>query len=242
MTISMLVLFDIDGTLLRTAGAGMDAMLACAHELFPAHTFSFENVSISGRLDRLIWRDLMANAQVEVESDHHERFRARYGHHLEQAFLSGAQSMPLRGARALVDALHACTEPGASHPLGGVGLLTGNYEHTGRLKVQRAGFSLEPFQFNAWADDGWHRRDLPPVAIARFCEQTQRPMRAEQTVIIGDTPLDIDCAHFNGCLAIAVATGAHTMDELQSHSPDLLVQDLDDWRSVAQWITSQTQA
>ncbi len=234
MTSQMLVLFDIDGTLLRTAGAGMDAMLACARELYPAHTFSFENVSISGRLDRLIWRDLMTNAQVEVDSDHHERFRARYGHHLEQAFLTGAQSMPLQGAHALVNALH-------NRAHGGVGILTGNYEHTGRLKVLQAGFSLEHFQFNAWADDGWHRRDLPPIAIARYCEKSQRSMSAGQTVIIGDTPLDIDSAHFNGCRVVAVATGAHSIDELQSHSPDLLVEDLAEWRGVANWISSQTQ-
>lgn len=231
----MLVLFDIDGTLLRTAGAGIDAMLACARELFPARTFSFDNVSISGRLDRLIWRDLQTNAQVEPSTDHDAVFRARYGHHLEQAFLAGAQSMPLRGAQALVDELHK-----RSH--GGVGLLTGNYEHTGRLKVAKAGFSLDPFQFNAWADDGWHRRDLPPIAIARYCVMTGRAMSPAQTVIIGDTPLDIDCAHFNGCRAIAVATGAHSSDELQSHTPDLLVKDLDDWRSVAQWISDQTQS
>ncbi len=228
----MLVLFDIDGTLLRTAGAGMNAMLATARELFPAHSFSFDNVAISGRLDRLIWRDLMANARVETGGDHHETFRARYGHHLEEAFRSGAQAIPLDGARALVDALHQ-----RSHS--GVGLLTGNYEHTGRMKVANAGFSLEPFQFNAWADDGWHRRDLPPIALARYCAATERSMSAANTVIIGDTPLDIDCAHFNGCKAIAVATGAHGVDELQAHAPDLLVKDFSEWESVAQWIADQ---
>lgn len=175
----------------------------------------------------------MASATIEGTDDDHALFRARYEHHLENAFRAGARSIPLEGAAKLVDALSA-------RPSGGVGLLTGNYEHTGRLKLTQAGFSLDRFSFNAWADDGWHRRELPPVALDRYRAHSSSAMDLNQVVVIGDTPLDIDCAHFNGCKAIAVATGVHPMDELHAHAPDLLVEDLSDWQAIAQWIGAQT--
>ena len=228
----MLVLFDIDGTLLRTEGAGMTAMLATAHELFPSKTFSFEGLSISGRLDRLIWKDLMIAGGVEPSVELHELFRHKYGEHLRRGFSHTSKSHPLTGARELVESLHA-------HDGCDIGLLTGNYEHTGLLKVAQAGFSLAPFQFNAWADDGHHRRELPPIAMSRYSAHTGRETNSSRVIIIGDTPLDIDCAHFNACLAIAVATGHHPIAELASHKPDLLVQGLDNWTEIASWITSR---
>jgi len=228
----MLILFDIDGTLLRTEGAGMSAMLATAHELFPTKTFSFDGISISGRLDRLIWRDLMTRGGVEPTAEIHEVFRENYGAHLRRGFSQNSRAHALAGAQELVDALHA--QSGLE-----LGLLTGNYEHTGRLKVEQAGFSLEPFQHNAWADDGDHRRELPPVAIQRYSEKMGRGIDTSRVIVIGDTPLDVDCAHFNGCLAIAVATGNHPIAELETHNPDLLVSGLDDWQRIASWITSR---
>lgn len=229
----MLVLFDIDGTLLLTEGAGITAMLSTARELFPANPFSFDGISISGRLDSLIWRDLMVRAGVEPTAEIHALFRRTYGEHLHRGFSANARSHALAGARELVEALHA-------HDGFDIGLLTGNYEHTGRLKVAQAGFQLEPFQFNAWADDGQHRRELPPVAMRRYCEKKGRQIDPSQVIVIGDTPLDIDCAHFNGCQVIAVATGSHPMAELESHKPDLLVPGLDDWIGIASWITSRS--
>ena len=229
----MLVLFDIDGTLLRTHGAGMAAMLAAANELFPDRSFSFEGVAISGRLDRLIWSDLMMQAGIEPTREVHTVFREKYGEHLRRGFRADSRSTALAGARELVSLLHdhaSCT----------LGLLTGNYEHTGRLKVAQAGFSLEPFVCNAWADDGEHRRELPPVAIRRFHEATGRSVDPSRVLIIGDTPLDVDCAHFNGCQVIAVATGSHPMEELAAHNPDHLVASLDDWQAVARWITGRS--
>jgi len=228
----MLILFDIDGTLLRTEGAGISAMLNAARELFPANAFSFEKISLSGRLDPLIWKDLMTSAGIDASPEMHAVFRARYGHYLQVGFDANSRSHALPGARTLVAALHA-------HEECDLGLLTGNYEHTGRLKVVQAGFSLEPFQFNAWADDGVHRRDLPPIALRRHAASHGREIDPSRIVILGDTPLDIDCAHFNGCQVIAVATGAHPEGELREHNPDLLVSSLENWQEILSWITSR---
>ena len=210
----------------------MSAMLAAASELHPTHTFSFEGISISGRLDRLIWRELMTRAGVDPSLAHHDRFRHSYGEHLQRGFESSSRSNALVGARELVEAV-------AAHGRCGVGLLTGNYEHTGRMKLRQAGFALEHFEFNAWADDGEHRRDLPRVAIDRHRRASGHSLDPTQVIVIGDTPLDIDCARFNGCLSIAVATGQHPMAELESHRPDLAVTSLAEWQTVLSWITGR---
>ncbi len=227
----MLVLLDIDGTLLKTHGAGLAAMQATAEELHPGRTFSFDGISISGRLDSLIWRDLMASGGVDHARTDHGAFRARYGVHLGRVLDAAGRSQPLAGALALVERL-AATEGIA------LGLLTGNYEHTGRLKVERAGFDLSAFEFNAWADDGDHRRDLPPKAMGRHAA-TRGPIEPADVIIVGDTPLDIDCARANGCHVVAVATGAHPREELAGHTPDLLLDDLRDTDSIALWMTSR---
>lgn len=227
----MLVLFDIDGTLLKTRGAGIHAMLLAARELHPGGNFSFDGINISGRLDTLIWRDLLSNAGIDPSTSDHAAFRRMYGEHLRRCFEGEWQSEALVGAIALVEAVAKTDRVDA-------GLLTGNYEHTGLLKVERAGFNTARFRYNAWADDGTTRRDLPAVAIARHAHGRPAAIDASKVVIIGDTPLDIDCAHANGCRAIAVATGAHPSAELASHSPDLLVDDLSETDKILGWITA----
>jgi phosphoglycolate phosphatase-like HAD superfamily hydrolase len=225
----MLVLFDIDATLLRTEGAGIRAMMSAAEELFPGRTFSFAGIEVSGRLDTLIWREFMLRHGIEPTDDLHEPFRRKYGEHLQRRFAGTCRSVALPGARALVDALHGAQ--GVD-----LGIVTGNYEHTGTLKVAKAGFTPEVFCFNGWADDGEHRRDLPRVAMDRHESARGRRLSSDRVTVIGDTPHDIDCARHNGCRSIAVATGIHPEAELAEHKPDLLLKDLDDWQSVVSWI------
>jgi len=225
----VLVLFDIDATLLKTEGAGIRAMLSAAHELFPGRVFSFAGIEVSGRLDTLIWREFMRRHNIEPTTDLHGPFRRVYGEHLQRGFAGTCRSDALPGTHALVDALHA---------MEGIdlGIVTGNYEHTGTLKIAKAGFAPETFRFNAWADDGEHRRDLPRVAMDRHGAVRGSRLSAERVIVIGDTPHDIDCARHNGCQVIAVATGIHSEGELAEHKPDLLLANLREWQSVASWI------
>ncbi len=225
----MLVLFDIDATLLRTEGAGIRAMLSAAQELFPDRTFSFAGIEVSGRLDTLIWREFMQRHGIHPTADLHGPFRQLYGEHLKRGFAAACRSDALPGARALVGALDA---------MDGIdlGIVTGNYEHTGQLKIAKAGFAPEVFRFNGWADDGEHRRDLPKVAMDRHGAARGSRLPAEHVIVIGDTPHDIDCARHNCCWSIAVATGIHTEAELAEHKPDLLLRDLRDGQTVLSWI------
>jgi phosphoglycolate phosphatase-like HAD superfamily hydrolase len=225
----MLVLFDIDGTMLTSEGAGLVAMLDAMHELVPGRTFSFDGIPVAGRLDTLIWRDLLARHEMDHDEALHGKFRERYGHHLGRRL--GVTHMPraLPGVNALIGAL-------AQEPSVTLGILTGNYEHTGRLKVERAGIPTQHFAANAWADDGASRRALTPVAMQRCAHRRGRPLAPGDVVVIGDTPHDIDCAHAHGCRALAVATGGSSADELRSHHADLVVDDLSDSQALARWI------
>lgn len=225
-----LVLFDIDGTLLRTQGAGMKAMIDALGELHPGRAFSFDGIPVAGRLDTLIWRDLTARHAIDPGDAAHARFRACYARHLERRLgeqPGGTRVMP--GIPALLEALR---KDAAFH----LGLLTGNYSETGRLKIRSGGIDADLFLSNAWGDDGASRRDLPPVAMRRFRERTGSEAIPSRTIIIGDTPHDVDCALATGCRVIGVATGDFPLAELASHGAHLAVETLADTALIVEWL------
>lgn len=228
-----LVLFDIDGTLLRALGLGVRAMEAAGRSLF-GEGFSLRGVEIAGCIDPRIWRDAARQSGIADTGAEHERFRRAYADTLAGMIDAGEAVEALPGAVDLVEALR-------ERPDVGLGVLTGNYPETGRLKLEAAGFDLAHFQVNAWGSDGTDRRDLPPVAIRRHQERSGTSVAAHEVVIIGDTPHDVDCARANGCRAVAVATGVR-MDraDLAAHEPDLLLDDLTDAASIIAWIEAET--
>jgi len=228
----MLLLFDIDGTLLRTTGAGIAAMTDALRELHPQHAVSMEGVPVAGRLDTLIWREVADRHGLATDPESHDRFRACYARHLRQRLESQpGTSRIMPGIPALLDALR---RDSSLH----LGLVTGNYGETGRLKIRACGLDPERFQINAFAEDGPDRRSLPPVAMRRFRERHGRDMPPSRTVIIGDTPHDVDCAHASGCHAVAVATGDFPRRELTEHRPALALETLEDTDGFLRWLRS----
>lgn len=225
----MLALWDIDGTLLKSEHAGIYAMLDALHALHPGREFSFDGIEVSGRLDPLIYRDLAARYGLDPGPGAHRTFRQAYADRLHERLARRNTVRALSGVKVLVEALHA-------QPAWVQGLLTGNYEPTGLLKVAHAGLDQDRFRVNAFADHGETRRDLPPVAMHRYAELTGRRIDPGSVTIIGDTPLDIDCAHHNGCRCLAVATGMHPADELRAAKADHVVEDLSDVGAVLAWL------
>ena len=225
----MLVLFDIDGTLLRSTGVGMGAMREAIESMHPGLAFPFDGIPIAGRLDTLIWRDLLSLHAISPRDDDHAEFRRRYIEGMARRVAAGADIRALPGAGALAARLAA--EAGVT-----VGLLTGNYVETGRMKIDAAGLDSNLFRIGAFAGDGPDRRSLVPVAIRRLEEGEGRRVAPNDVVVIGDTPLDIDCAAAYGCRSLAVATGHHDEDELRACGADLVAATLAETDGLAAWI------
>ncbi|MBL9149549.1 MAG: haloacid dehalogenase-like hydrolase [Phycisphaerae bacterium] len=228
-----LVLFDIDGTLLRSQGAGIAAMQRTFDELYPGSGATLKGVPVAGRLDTLIWNDVMREAGLAASDAEMARFRQRYRAILEERLRGGdVDVVTFPGVHDLVRRLAARNDVI-------VGLLTGNWPDTARLKVEAARFDATHFRLGAYAGDGPDRRSLPPVAMRRMHEAHGMHPRPERVVIIGDTPHDVDCAKHNGCRALAVATGGASLQELHETNADLVVETLADVEAMERWMVGE---
>ncbi len=227
----LLVLFDIDGTLLLSSRVGYGAMLDAAARM-AGRPVTMHGVDFAGRLDPEIWAGIAALNGIEDASGREAEFRASYVSILARMVKEDAIVYLLPGVSDLIGRLR--NDGGIT-----LGLLTGNYPETGILKIRAAGLDPEAFPVAAWGCDGDARRDLPRVAMDRYAGKFGRPILPSRVVVIGDTPIDIDCARANGCIALGVATGpSHTLEDLQAHLPDLAVRDLRDTDYLVNWILS----
>ena len=212
----LLLLFDIDGTLLLSDRQGAKAMQEAGKRVVGDH-FTLADVEFAGRLDPLIWADGARLAGVDADGALQERFRATYAEALQRRLDETHAAHTLPG----VDVLLARLEQEEDVTLG---LLTGNFPETGGVKLRGAGLDPERFAVHAWASDAPTRRDLVPVARARYEELRGTAIDPKQVVVIGDTIHDVDCAHHHGCVAIAVGTGpSFDRDDLLAHEPELFL-------------------
>lgn len=227
----MLILFDIDGTLLLTQGKGIQAMLRAGADVF-GDPFDAQ-VDSAGRLDPLIMADMVAAAGVMGDAEAMLAFRRAYHRRLEEVLTPGV-SEALPGVSDLLGALD-----GEDAVLG---LVTGNLPETGLLKLERAGITTERFTIRAWADDSPHdppaRDHLPAVALARYRDAYDREADPARTVIIGDTPHDVQCAHANGLRCLGVATGKFGVDDLHRAGADHVMADLTPTAEILQWLST----
>lgn len=239
----MLVLFDVDGTLLLSRGASLRCFRAAALELF-GREMKTDGMQTAGGLDPVIWRTLCAvnGIQAEEAAREHDRFRASYARILAAELAEGGVAYALPGVPELLDALGPGRAPpvtGASGPPAvSIGLLTGNYPETGRLKLRAAGIDPDRFAVAAWGDEADRRPDLVPLGRERHTRRTGRTLPAEQVVIVGDTPHDVACAREHGCRSLAVATGGSTRAQLESCGADLVVDDLSETAVLLDWLAA----
>jgi phosphoglycolate phosphatase-like HAD superfamily hydrolase len=216
-----LFLFDIDGTLISGHGVGRLALTRAMQETYGT-AGAYERYDFRGMTDPRIVRDLLRGAGVPEEI-----LQARllscfdlYVDYLEALIADGHRVDMMPGVGDLVRAL-------TSRQDALVGLLTGNIERGARAKLRATGL-LPFFQVGAYGSDDADRRRLPAVARGRAEALVGHPFPFERLTIIGDTPLDIDCARSCGAMAVAVATGQHAADELASFAPNLLFSDFSD--------------
>ena len=221
---SRLVLFDIDGTLIKTGRAGVRGMNA-AFERLHGRPGALDGVSLAGRTDRAIVTEVFLSLGLDPAPDAFDELRDAYFSHLEEEIkkpVEGAAVLP--GVTVSLDALEDRDDVG-------IGLLTGNFERGAAIKLGH--FDLwRRFGFGAFGDLHADRRQLVPIAIDRARRATGADVPASRVVVIGDTPLDVDCAHAHGAVAVAVATGPFTTADLAAHKPELVLETLEDVRAL----------
>ena len=211
------VLFDIDGTLVHSGGVGTKAFArAFATEFgIPGGT---EKMKFAGRTDVSLVREFFALNNIEQSPANFQRFFKAYLYWLEE-MIHSCEGGACRGVAEFFAALEKLP-----HPLA-IGLLTGNIREGAQLKLKR--FNLwHKFPFGAFADDHEERDRIAAVALERSGVHLGVPVRGEEILVIGDTPLDIRCARAIQAKVVAVATGSFTVEELRQHKPDWAVPDL----------------
>lgn len=212
-----LVLFDIDGTLIRTSGAGVRAFAEVFRSEFNASD-GFENLKFSGRTDVGIVREFFGVHGVSFTKENLERFFDRYVFWLDH-ILTQSKCQVCEGVLEFIDQCKSLSDP----PL--IGLLTGNIRLGAEIKLRHLGL-WDYFETGAFADDDEDRDRIAAIAKARGGRVLGQPLNGDEVLVIGDTPLDVRCARAINARMLAVATGGATMDELVSHKPDWAVKNL----------------
>lgn len=223
-----LLLWDIDGTLIASGGAGMHALQIALRQTF-AIDGSLADIDFAGRTDTWIMRAIFRKFAVPPTEANFTRLFDAYLHELPAA-LRNPRARVLPGVREILAAV-------AAHGAFAQGLLTGNRRGGAQAKLAHHGL-WDHFAFGAFGDDAEVRNDLGPHALRRAREAHGHDFPAARTWIIGDTPRDIACGKVIGARTLAVATGASTLAELRGHAPDAALADLADTAAVLALLAS----
>jgi phosphoglycolate phosphatase len=210
-------LFDIDGTLLNSGGAGQAAMEAALEVAFGV-TAPTEGIAVAGRTDRAITADLMLFHGIAETDENRARFTQTYLSHLPQV-LAASDGLVLPGVRELLAEL-------SQQANGVMGLLTGNFRRGAEAKLTHYEL-LHYFQCGGFGDHHHHRDDVARAALADFRQQF-KDTELTSLIVIGDTPADVQCGRAIGARVIAVATGIVSREQLAATDPDYLFDDFSD--------------
>ncbi len=217
-----LLLFDIDGTLVLTGGAGMRAMTRALTEVFGVDD-GFRGIAAAGRTDSELVARAFAQAGLPDTPEAHARFRAAYLPRLVEEI-----AHPGTGPKGVMPGVRPLLEALAKQADAHVALLTGNYREAAEIKLSH--FSLwHFFSWGAFGEEAVDRRELGRIALDRAAELA---VPSANAVVIGDTPQDVAVARAVGARAIAVATGPHSVAELQAAGADEVLDDLRNTRRV----------
>jgi phosphoglycolate phosphatase-like HAD superfamily hydrolase len=217
-----LLLFDIDGTLITSGGAGEGALKDAMKERFGVEE-DLQGILLAGATDAKIARELLAKHHIEVSAENVAALLDEYLQHLAGR-MSRHDGRLLPGIVPVLQALE-------NHPEAVLALLTGNLTRGAEIKLTHYGV-WNFFEFGAFADDHHDRNELGKFALARAHERHGIEFPPERVYVIGDTPRDIECGRAIGAKTVAIATGHYSMPELAEHAPDFLFEDFSDTQRV----------
>ncbi len=223
-----LILFDIDGTLIETGGAGLASLRDGFYDAFPEIADRpFPELDLGGATDGGVTIFLFDHFELENSAERRAHFYGHYLGHLKDRladFENQGRGKVLEGVGELLEQLRQ----NESHELA---VLTGNIQDGAWLKLRH--YRLDSyFRCGAFGDDHHDRNELGPFALRRASESTGVIFEPENVVIVGDTVKDIACARALGAKAVAVATGSASRDELVAASPDCFLDDFSDVSST----------
>ncbi len=226
-----LVLFDIDGTLVLTGGAGIRAMNSAGRSVLGAANL-LDGIQVAGRTDWIILQDALRRRGETLDDELFARLRDEYIARLREEIAKPGEGVKgvMPGVRELLPRLQSRGDVV-------LGLLTGNFEQGARLKLEH--FDLwRYFQCGAFGDDAADRNALVPFAVerARGCGAGDIPY--EQVLVVGDTPHDVACADAVGAVPVAVATGNYSVQQLRETGAQIVLEDLSDTEGFLQLVES----
>jgi phosphoglycolate phosphatase len=231
MLMERLILFDIDGTLTRTANGHLPFNQAIFKTFGAAG--DIRSVIPDGNTDPQILQEIFLKAKLELtlENGSLERFARNLCDAYTDALRAGSTTIrALPGALALLQALSAEKDFNQS-------VVTGNFELTAQVKLQAAGLH-KYLHRGGYASDSHHRPELLRIAKERWERWSGKFLGPEQCVVIGDTPNDLDAARQNHMKCVLVGTGRYPVEELAYWEPDSCLPDLTDTLAVVSTLSN----
>jgi phosphoglycolate phosphatase len=220
---SLVWLFDIDGTLLLTQGAGREAMVCALRDHFGVDD-DLKTIPFAGRTDMLILEDILARHGLGFADGERHRFWASTAAHMRRLM------DPPRGG--LLPGVPELLERVASEPTWARALLTGNVTEMAHIKLGSFGI-LERFGWGTFGEEGPDRDSLARLAVNRAAARHGVP--PERCVVVGDTEWDVGCARAAGARCVAVATGGRTRAELEACGAEFVVESLSEGDAIVDW-------
>lgn len=218
-----LILFDIDGTLIDSGGAGTRSLNLAFKKVFSIEN-AFHDISMAGKTDTQIMKEGLMKHNISTDGNLGIVIDS-YLKHLRKE-INNDRKRVKPGIYEILEKLNLMRDAA-------LGLLTGNIEPGARIK-------LEPFNLNryfpagAFGSDNEDRNRLLPIAVKRFEKLCQRKIDIDKCIVIGDTPRDVYCAKIYGAMCIGVATGPYPTDELIEADADYVLKDLSDYHNFLQ--------
>jgi phosphoglycolate phosphatase-like HAD superfamily hydrolase len=215
-----LALFDIDGTLIRTRGVGVEAFYRAMATEFGG-VVGRGQIRFGGRTDTSLVRELFGCCGIEHTPEHVRRFFDAYVFWLDHLLVENKSGSVCPGVWRVLEALASLSEPPR------VGLLTGNIRLGAEIKLRHFGL-WHLFETGGFGDDHEDRNQIAAIARERGGQMFGRTLSGEEILVVGDTVHDVACGRSIGARVLAVATGGATWPELQASAPDWLVSNLDE--------------
>jgi phosphoglycolate phosphatase len=221
-----LILFDIDGTLIDTGGAGSRSLKLALKELFSIEN-AFQGISMAGKTDTEIIREGLIKHGISMDGNINT---------VVEAYLKNLRKEILNDRKHVKPGVYKLLKELGILKNVAIGLLTGNLEKGARIKLEPFGLN-EYFPSGAFGSDHDDRNKLLPIAVKRLENLYQRKIEIDNCIVIGDTPRDVQCAKIYRAKCIGVATGSYSIEQLIEAGADYAVKDLTDYPALIHFLS-----